>query len=208
MTTNMVFTVSVVPPKNGVIMYTWATSDDTGNSAASVGVDYTASGNTERIEANARTSTFNVPVIDDEMVEPDETFIVTLSNLMGADELLITSVIGTILDNDTLPVVTIAADSGYVEEASPNTPSVMAKFILSATDLKIPTTLMINATPTEENTSFLAQGVANVAKNYPVDFSDPDGDGFYTGLLSVDIVSNDVPGDSGEITLTLNPVKS
>ena len=208
-TTNMEFTVSVIPPSSNVIMYTWATSDDTGNTAAESGNegDYTSSGNTETIAANVLTSTFNVPILDDDMIEPDETFIVTLSNPIGADKLLINSVTGTILDNDAVPVITIAADSGYVEEASPNTtPRVMARFILSATGLRLTRTLMINATPTEENTSFLSLEVANIAKNFPVEFTDPEGDGTYTGLLSVDIQSDDDTEDNGEITLTLNPV--
>ena len=208
-TTNMEFTVSVIPPSSNVIMYTWATSDDTGNTAAESGNegDYTTSGNTETIIANAPTSTFSVPILDDEKVEPDETFIVTLSNPIGADKLLINSVTGTILDNDAVPVITIATDSGFVEEASPSTtPRVMAKFILSATGLRLTRTLMINATPTEENTSFLPLEVANIARNFPVEFTDPDGDGIYSGLLSVDIHSDDDTEDNGEITLTLNPV--
>ena len=133
--TDMVFTVTVIPPSSDAISYSWATSDDTGEGAATARADYTASSGTDvPVAANAASSTFSVPILDDDDVEGNETFTVTLSNAKGAKLLAIadngtvsvadtTSVKGTIVDDDALPVVTIAAENPAVMEGDdPATP--------------------------------------------------------------------------------------
>ena len=97
-----------------------------------------------------------------------------------------------------LPTITIVADSGSVaENAGP------AKFKLTATGLTATTTLMINATPTEDGHDFLTYTVADSSANFPVEFSDQ-GNGTYIGELSVTL-DNDRDGEAtGKIKLTLN----
>ena len=89
---------------------------------------------------------------------------------------------GTVMvfDDDSLPVVSIVADSGEVaEDAGP------AMFNLTATGLTATETLSINATPAENGADFLTDEVADTANNFPVEFTDPDGDSTYTGRLPI-----------------------
>ena len=98
--TQMTFTVSVIPPSATQIMYDWATSDDSGDSAAEAGTDYTAASDTGvMIAAMEMTDTFTVPISGDTVPEPDETFTVTLSNPTGATIIKPTAK-GTITNDD------------------------------------------------------------------------------------------------------------
>ena len=110
----MVFTVTTIPPSSSEITYSWATSSESDDTATE-GVDYTKSADGVTIAADVTESTFNVPIIGDYIVEGNEMFTVTLSNASGAS-LLVPQVKGTIIDDDALPVVTITADNGSVNE--------------------------------------------------------------------------------------------
>ena len=105
----------------------------------------------------------------------------------------------SVFDDDSLPIISIDADSGEViENEGP------AQFILTATGLSATTTLAINATPAEDGGDFLATSIANNAADFSVEFSDPDGDNTYSGELSV-VIENDRIGEAtGDIKLTLN----
>ena len=78
-TSDMIFTITTVPPIDAPITYTWTTSvesDDT----ATASTDFTTSGDTETIAANAPSDTIRVPIIGDDDPELNETFTITLSN--------------------------------------------------------------------------------------------------------------------------------
>ena len=80
-----------------------------------------------------------------------------------------------------------------------------AMFDLTATGLTSDTTLMINATPAEVDSSdFLTDEVADTANNFPVEFTDPDGDNTYDGTLAVTLEDDDDGEATGEIKVTLN----
>ena len=153
-TANMVFTVTTVPPSSDAITYSWATSVASDDNATE-GTDFRASSGTDiSIAANATESTFNVPILGDDDSEGPETFTVTLSSPTGAS-LLVPQAKGTIIDDDAppvLPVVTIAADNGHVDEnLGP------ASFELTAANLTADTTLTINATPDQGDLDFLEE---------------------------------------------------
>ena len=82
------------------------------------------------------------------------------------------SAVVNIIDDESLPVISIAADSGDAAESDGT-----AQFKLSATGFTTTTSLMINATPAEDGSDFLTDTVANTAADFAVEFSDPDGDG-------------------------------
>ena len=105
----------------------------------------------------------------------------------------------SVFDDDSLPIISINADSGEViENEGP------AQFMLTATGLSATTTLAINATPAEDGGDFLTNSIANTAADFSVEFSDPDGDNTYSGELSV-VIENDRIGEAtGDIKLTLN----
>ena len=78
----------------------YATSDGTGTA----GSDYTETTGTLTFATDVTRQTIRVPLLDDETDEPDETFVVTLSNSSGAmlDD---SEATGTIRDNDATPTL-------------------------------------------------------------------------------------------------------
>ena len=52
--------------------------------------------------------------------------------------------------------------------------------------------------------NFLEEGTSGVAKDFEVEFTDPDADGTYTGTLSLTLVDDTDEEDDGDITVTLN----
>ncbi len=94
---NAILTVTVNNPNSQPISvnYTTAPIDATAN------VDYTSQTGTLTIAANTSTATISIPILNDNLNEPDEAFTVTLSNAVNAtinpDE-----AIGQVIITDTL----------------------------------------------------------------------------------------------------------
>ncbi len=88
----------------------YATADGT----ARAGEDYVASRGTATIPAGASTATISIPILDDLLIEPDETFTVTLSQpanaSLAAEQTTGTAVIG----DDDLP--TLSFDDPAIAE--------------------------------------------------------------------------------------------
>ena len=91
-------TISLQPAATASTAVSWATSDGT----ATAPVDYTASSGTVLFAAEVTSKAVNVPVTDDAVDEPDETFSVTLSNPTGANIGVDTAAV-TIVDDDGPP---------------------------------------------------------------------------------------------------------
>ena len=87
----------------------------TSNGSATSGLDFTAVESTITIPAGATQASFPVDILDDDLVEGDETFQVTLSNTKGAALSTPDAVIITILDDDTV-VVEFSEDAFLVQE--------------------------------------------------------------------------------------------
>ena len=64
--------------------------------------------------------------------------------------------------------------------------------------------MSINATPAEDGSDFLTDSVADIAKDFEVEFSDIDGDNTYTGELEVTLDNDSISEATGGIKLTLN----
>ena len=103
-----------------------------------------------------------------------------------------------VVDDDGLPTIEIVADNGEVTENAGS-----AKFKLTATGLTGNTTLIINATPAEDGSDFLADAIADSEANFPVSF-ELDNNGNFTGELSVDLDDDGDGEATGDIKLTLN----
>ncbi|WP_339936602.1 Calx-beta domain-containing protein, partial [Undibacterium luofuense] len=69
-------------------------------STATVGVDYTATLGTISFASGQLTNTFSVPIVDDAIVELDETIVVQLLNPRGGATLGLTNAQILIIDND------------------------------------------------------------------------------------------------------------
>jgi uncharacterized protein len=99
---NFSFTVSLSEPAGaGGVSFDYATSD---GSATTANSDYTATNATAAtIPAGATFTVINVPVNGDSVVEPNETFNLTLSNASGA--IIADAVgVGTITNDDFTPI--------------------------------------------------------------------------------------------------------
>ena len=173
------------------------------------GSDYSVAAEAERqlvftpdSNTTITTTSMEIPytIIGDDIGEKSEEFTITLGNPTNGDitgENSIATI--RIIDDDSLPVVSIIPDSGEVVENVG-----IAKFRLTATGLTAITTLMINATPAEVEDDFLADEIIDTTKDFSVEFSDSDGDNIYTGELSVDLDDDEVGEATGEIKLVLN----
>ncbi len=121
------FTVNLSDTPLEDVTFKWSTADDTAAAnatpptGATAGTDYTAvtTAQTVTIPAGQRMATVEVQTTDDAVEEHDETFLVELSDPVGAvlsaGE---TTATGTIQDNDgnnNKPRVSISADSAWVE---------------------------------------------------------------------------------------------
>ncbi|TWT18689.1 nuclease [Luteimonas marina] len=101
-TTPFFFTISLNQPAGeGGVSVDWATADGSATVADS---DYVAASGTATIAEGATSVTISVDVVGDTTTEPDETFLVDLSNAVGA-EIADAQGVGTILNDD---VVTVA----------------------------------------------------------------------------------------------------
>ena len=103
LTKQLTFTVSLSAPASTAVTYNIATADGT----ALAGTDYTAktmSG--QSIAAGATSKTFVVVIKGDKVVEPNETFLVNVTNVVGAT-VADGQAVGTIT-NDDVAALTIA----------------------------------------------------------------------------------------------------
>jgi Calx-beta domain/FG-GAP-like repeat len=102
-TRNAVFTVTLDIPPTSSVSVEFATQDN----GAVAGLDYTATGGTLTFGPGVTSRTISVPILDDTLDEYDERFNVTLANSVGI-VMLNGSAMGTILDDDAAPQVTIS----------------------------------------------------------------------------------------------------
>ncbi|MBK8988741.1 MAG: hypothetical protein IPM39_22155 [Chloroflexi bacterium] len=97
-----VFTVTLAPASSQAVTVDYATEDGTAVAPA----DYTAASGTLAFAPGQTTQTINVPIVADNLDELDETFFVHLSNASNA-VILIGTAVGTIIDDDGLPSLSI-----------------------------------------------------------------------------------------------------
>ena len=89
-TRDMVFTVALTSPATGNITVDFATADQSPGAGHAVagtcgsGGDYSATTGQVSFSAGQQVKTINVPICSDATSEPDETFLVNLSNAVGA----------------------------------------------------------------------------------------------------------------------------
>ena len=93
--------ISLDRAATGDVTVSYATSDGTATAPA----DYTATAGTATIAAGATSVTIEVPILDDDIDEPDDMFTVTLSNASGGATISPTagSATVTIVDDDPSP---------------------------------------------------------------------------------------------------------
>lgn len=102
-TTSLNFTVILSKPSMTPIDVTYATANNT----AIAGVDYVATSGSITFNAGVTSQAITVQVIGDSINESDKTFYVNLSNSSGSTPINDSQAIGTIIDNDAEPTVSI-----------------------------------------------------------------------------------------------------
>lgn len=108
--TTATFTVTLSKPHATSVWIDWATA----NGTAIAGVDYTANSGTLVFSPGQTSKTFTVNVLGNVQFEPDETFLVNLSDPIGA-VVVDGQAVGTILDDD--PYVLTINNQTVVESA-------------------------------------------------------------------------------------------
>ena len=107
----LVFSIRLNAPSDLPITVDYATSDGT----ATAGADYTAADGSLSFMPGDIERTVSVLLEEDALYEGDETFVLTLSNVVNAD-LADAAATGTIADNDAMPELTVA-DARATEDA-------------------------------------------------------------------------------------------
>ncbi len=91
---------------------------ETSDGTAVAGEDYTAVSGILTFTGGATEAQLLVPILDDQLVEPDETFMLALSNPVHATLGNVAEATITILDEDTYPEINLsAADYAVLEDA-------------------------------------------------------------------------------------------
>ena len=113
--TSLVFTVTLAPASGREVTVGYATLDGTATAPG----DYTAAAaNATLTFGPGETSkSVTVPIVDDDLDEPEETFAVVLGQPQGAT-LSVSEAPGTIADNDDEPALSVA-DATAAEDAGP-----------------------------------------------------------------------------------------
>lgn len=112
-TPSLQFRASLNRAANEVITVAFATRDDT----AMAGSDYTAASGRIRFEPGQRERIINVPLQADELVEPDETLTLQLTDPVGAS-LEIATARGTLINDDSVRSFSVD-DAAASENAGP-----------------------------------------------------------------------------------------
>ena len=173
------FSVQLSKEVSQEAMVTYSTQTGT----ATTEEDYEATGGALTFPAGTTRRTIRVPIIDDNVVEQEETFTVRLINSNAT--LGISEATGVIADND-LPVVVVTTNQTVVEEGETVT------FTLTRSgDLSMPLTVPVSIT---ERGAFLADGApteATFAANAA------------TTALQVATVDDEVDEENGAVTATI-----
>ena len=106
----------------------WATS----NGTATAGVDYTAASGIATFAAGATSATLSITVLGDDMAEPDETFVVTLSSPTGLVLGSPSASTVTIADDDTAGARSVTIADTSVSEGNGGSKTLTLTLTLSA----------------------------------------------------------------------------
>jgi VCBS repeat-containing protein len=109
------FTVTLSAASGQTVTVNYATAD--GTAQAGVGLDYTNSTGTVTFTPGQTTRTITVPINNDTIDEPNETFFVNLSGATNAT-IADSQGIGTIIDNDAVPTIQSVSAASATEGGS------------------------------------------------------------------------------------------
>jgi Big-like domain-containing protein/Calx-beta domain-containing protein len=127
-TVNATFTVTLSPASSQNVTVAYATAGGTATS----GVDFMATSGTLTFAAGATSQSIVVPVIGDTVAEPNETFVVNLSNATNAS-ISRAQGVGTIINDDASgPLPTLSINDVSITEGNSGTSNATFTVSLSA----------------------------------------------------------------------------
>lgn len=189
-TAALTFTVTLSAASTNVVDVNFATS----NGTAASGADYTATTGTLKFAIGETSRTITVPVLGDNIDEPNETLTLTLSNAIGATFAAPANAIatGTITDDDNPPQISIA--DATITEGDSGT--VTAVLTISLTN------------PSSQNVT-VAYQTANGTAASPGDFTNSNATvtfapGETSKTISIPITVDSVSESSESFTVTLS----
>ena len=183
--------------------FQYATSTGTGVGAATADTDFTAIavGNPITIPADQLTYTIQIPILGDELDEPDESFTVTISNPQHAvlSDTAADSTITITIEDDDVPELEISNGTQITEGDNVNAEFTITADIMPANDLTV------HYLPVSEG--FLSPEISNKPQmtSQPLTFTEAPNDGPITTTLSIPIVSDEIAEANGTIAVTLQP---
>ena len=187
------FVVELSGAVQKTVEVSYATSDGTGNDAATAGTDYTAADVTLTFASKETTKTVAVTTTEDTDNEADETFTVTLTGVTLPDGVSLdasaTTATGTIENDDAL-TATVKANAENVTEGNAAGFTVELTGGTSTADVEVTYTWASTGTA----------GTDYTAPNGLLTIATPDS----SGTISIATLTDDVldPGETLSVTLT------
>ena len=185
-----VFTVTLdrAPAGADVVTVDYVTADG----SADVGSDYTITSGTLTFNNGTTASlTIPVPILNDTLVEPSETFTVALSNPSVNATITDATGTGTITDNDTAQV-NIGANDAVAAEPADNGQFTVTLTNLSDTATQVSYSVAGTATPGSDYTALT--GSVTIAANT------------LSATIDVSVVNDDVLEDNETVEVTLTGI--
>ncbi len=180
----LVMTVS----KTGASIFALTVDYTTSDGTAVAGTDYTATSGTLTIPAGSAFGTIAIPIAADSSYENNESLALTLSNPTGAT-LSTASAIGTITNDDPLPLLTIA-DAAANEDAGS---IVFTVTKTGATDLPLSVTYTTSAVTASAGSDYTtASGTLTILA------------GATTGIITVPIATDAITESDETFTVALS----
>ncbi|HLM55630.1 MAG TPA: Calx-beta domain-containing protein [Pyrinomonadaceae bacterium] len=214
-----VFTVTLSGPSSHVVKVDYSAASGT----ATAGSDFGINPGTLLFGPGVTSMTISVPVVGDNVHEPDETFFVNLSNPVDAT-LADAQGQGTIINNDPVPSVTVQGASGSESPSGDTTASVSVRLSNPSSQtitvnyasadgtatagsdyVAANGALTFNPGETQKTVTFTIKddAVDETHETFVVNLSDPVNATVATGQASVTIFDNDGPAVSvDDITVT------
>jgi len=116
----IIFTLTLSNPTEDTVTVAYATGDAATAHLATADTDYQSASDSVTFAPGDTSKTISIALIDDDLDEPDEDFLVTLSDPQYATIYDVEGT-GTILDDD-LPAITIFASNAYARERDSDGP--------------------------------------------------------------------------------------
>jgi uncharacterized delta-60 repeat protein len=220
---DLIVTVLRTGATNGEAQVSFASAD---GGTAAAGSDYQAVSGVLTFVPGQTTQSFSVPIVDDMLIEPSETFGLVLSNVIGSVALGQATATATILDDDfaaghlTFSAIaySVAESSGNITVTVLRTNGATGVITVGYATAGDTATANVDFTPRNGTLTFLeGQTVQTITipiisdtaiegdEDFIVSLFNPTGGAIISGLTNVAVTIQDDEFGAGSLDLTFNP---